>query len=92
MGFRRRYLGRRVDKNDVAWRAEQLLNGQPVICFYTNHFVVSIPKLIVNFEANMRSQPDLEERLLMALTQDRAQGYPAARPEQSRWRSSLRDC
>jgi hypothetical protein len=69
-----------VDKKDVVWRAEQLVNGQQVICVYTksNQFVISIPKLAVSFEANMRSQKDLTEMLLMALTWDMTHGYPAA--------------
>ena len=69
-----------VDKNDVMWRAEQLINGQQVICVYTksNHAIISIPKLIVSFEAEVKNQKDFAEMLLMALTWDLTHGYPAA--------------
>jgi hypothetical protein len=73
-------LADQVDKNEVVWQAEQQVNGQQVICVYTksNHFIVSIPKLVVNFEADIRSQKDLTEMLLMALTWDLTHGYPVA--------------
>ena len=69
-----------VNKDDVVWRAEQLISGQQVMCVYTksNHVIISIPKLIVNFEADIRNQRDLAEMLLMALTWDMTHGYPAA--------------
>jgi|SRR5580700_5822966 hypothetical protein len=69
-----------VDKNDVVWRTEQEVNGQQVICVYTksNYFIVGIPKLVVSFEAEIQSQKDSTEMLLMALTWDTTHGYPAA--------------
>jgi hypothetical protein len=67
-------------ENDVAWREQQVVNGQQAICVYTksNDFVVSIPKLAVNFRAHIRNQQDLAEMLLMVLTYEPTHGYPFA--------------
>jgi hypothetical protein len=67
-----------VDKKDVAWREEQVVNGQQVICVYTksNDLVVSIPQLAVNFRGHTRNQQDLTEMLLMVLTYEPTHGYP----------------
>jgi hypothetical protein len=68
-----------VEKDEVVWREEQVLNGEQVVIIYTksSHLLVAIPKLIVSFEAEIRNQKDLAEMLLMALTWDMAHGYPA---------------
>jgi hypothetical protein len=67
-----------VDRKDVAWREEQVINGQRVICVYTksNDFVISIPKLITNFRSHIRTKQDLGEMLLMVLTFEPSHGYP----------------
>jgi hypothetical protein len=66
-----------IDKREVVWRKEQVLNGQPVICVYTKskRLIVSIPRQNVNFEGTIRSQEDLADMLLMVLTYG-SQGYP----------------
>jgi hypothetical protein len=68
-----------VDKNEIAWREEQVVNGQQVVIVYmkSGHLLVDIPKLIVGFDATTTSQQDIAEVLLMALTWDTAHGYPA---------------
>lgn len=67
-----------VEKSDVVWREEQVVNGHQMICVYTksNHLIVSIPKRIVNFEASIRNHQDLTEMLLMVLTYEPTHGYP----------------
>jgi hypothetical protein len=67
-----------VETKDVAWREEQVVNGQQVICVYTksNDLVISIPKLIANFQSHIRSQQDLADMLLMVLTYEPTHGYP----------------
>jgi hypothetical protein len=66
-----------VKAEDVAWREEQVVNGQRVICAYTksNDLVVSIPRQIVNFQSQIRDQQDLTEMLLMVLTYEPTHGY-----------------
>jgi hypothetical protein len=67
-----------VDKKEVSWKDEQVVNGQQVICVYTksNDLVVSIPHLAVNFRGHIRNQQDLTEMLLMVLTYEPTHGYP----------------
>ncbi len=67
-----------VDKKDVAWREEQIVNGQQVICVYTksSDLIVSFPRLIVNFQGHIRNRQDLADMLLMVLTYDTTHGYP----------------
>jgi hypothetical protein len=67
-----------VDQNDVAWREEQVVNGQRVICVYTksNDLIVSNRIKAVNFRGHVRNQQDLAEMLLMVLTYDPVHGYP----------------
>lgn len=67
-----------IQKDEVTRREEQGVTGQQVICVYTklNDFLVSIPKLAVNFGAHIRNQLDLAEMLLMVLTYRPVHGYP----------------
>lgn len=67
-----------VDQNDVAWREEQVVNGQRVICVYTksNDLIVSDRMRAVNFRGHIRNQQDLTEMLLTVLTHDPVHGYP----------------
>jgi hypothetical protein len=74
------YVGVDVDsirKEDVAWREEQIVNGERVICVYTksNEFVVSIPRLAVNFRGHIQNQQEIAEMLLMVLTYEPRHGY-----------------
>lgn len=67
-----------VDKSDVVWREEQVVNGAQVICVYTksHDFIVSFPRLTTNFQGKIRSQRDLAEMLIMVLTFEPTRGYP----------------
>jgi hypothetical protein len=66
-----------VDKKDVAWREEQVVNGQQVICVYmtSNDLIVSFPRLVTNFQGHVQRQQDLAEMLLMILTFEPTHGY-----------------
>jgi hypothetical protein len=66
-----------VDKKDVAWREEQVVNGQQVICVYTtsNDLVVSFPRLVSNFQGHIQHPQDLAEMLLMIMTFEPTHGY-----------------
>jgi|HubBroStandDraft_6_1064221.scaffolds.fasta_scaffold02825_3 hypothetical protein len=66
-----------VDKKDVAWQEEQVVNGQQVICVYTtsNDLIVSFPRLVTNFQGHIERQQDLAEMLLMILTFEPTHGY-----------------
>jgi hypothetical protein len=48
-----------------------------VICVYTksNEFVVSIPRLAVNFRRHTQNQQEIAEMLLMVLTYEPSHGY-----------------
>jgi len=61
-----------VEKSDIAWQEEQVVNGKRVLCLYTksNHFFVTIPQDMIFFDADIRGQKDLADMLLMALTWD----------------------
>ncbi len=67
-----------IDQKDVAWREEQVVNGQRLICVYTNSndLIVSNRMQAVNFRGHIRNQQDLTEMLLMVLTYDPVHGYP----------------
>jgi hypothetical protein len=67
-----------VDQNDIAWREEQVVNGQRVICVYTksNDLIVSNRVQAANFRGHIRNQQNLTEMLLMVLTYDQVHGYP----------------
>jgi len=66
-----------VDKKDVAWRENQVINGQQVICVYTrsNDLIVSFPRLVANFQGHIQHQQDLAEMLLMIMTFEPTHGY-----------------
>jgi hypothetical protein len=67
-----------VEKSNIAWQEEQVVNGKQVLCLYTkaNHFFVTIPRDMIFFEADIQSQKDLADVLLMAVTWDMTHGYP----------------
>ncbi|HXX20126.1 MAG TPA: hypothetical protein VEJ46_12050 [Candidatus Acidoferrum sp.] len=68
-----------VDRSDVVWHEEQVVNGHKVACVYTktHHLIVSFPELFANFDGGVRDQRDLTEMLLIVLTYDPNFPYPA---------------
>ncbi len=66
-----------VDKKDVAWREEQVVNGQQVVCVYatSSDLIGSFPRLVTNFQGHIERQQDLAEMLLMILTFEPTHGY-----------------
>ena len=61
-----------IDKRQVLWREDQMIDGQPVACVYTKsrELIVSYPRRAANFRAKIRNEKDLSEMLLMVLTYD----------------------
>jgi hypothetical protein len=68
-----------VDRKDVAWREEQVINGHEVICVYTNsnNLTVSFPRLVTNFQGHIQHNQDIAEMLLTVLTFEPTHGYAA---------------
>jgi hypothetical protein len=66
-----------IDKKDVVWREQQVVNGQRMICVYTksHDLVISFPKLRADFSSKIRSRQDLAEMLMMVVTFE-PRGYP----------------
>jgi hypothetical protein len=66
-----------VDRKDVAWREEQVINGQEVICVYTNSndLIVSFPRLLTTFQGHAQHNQDIAEMLLTVLTFEPTRGY-----------------
>jgi hypothetical protein len=66
-----------IESTSVLWRQEQIINGQKVICVFTksHELVITFPKSLSNFQANVRNQQELAEILLMVLTYDPYKGY-----------------
>jgi hypothetical protein len=52
------------------WRKKQLINGQQIICVFTNkkRLVISFPDAHANFYATIRTQQQLTDMLLMLFT------------------------
>ena len=69
---------RAVERADVLWREEQILNGNPFACVYTKskELVMSCPAKASFFRAKIQSPRDLTEMLLMVSTFDVEHGYP----------------
>jgi len=70
-----------VNKDELLWRTEQIVNGKHVICAYTksSELVITLPPSSswpANFRSKIRNQQDLAEMLLMVLTFEPNQGYP----------------
>jgi hypothetical protein len=66
-----------VERKDVAWREQQVINGQEVICVYTdsNNLIVSFPRLVTNFQGHIQHNQDIVEMLLTVLTFEPTHGY-----------------
>jgi hypothetical protein len=66
-----------VDRKDVVWREVQDINGQEVICVYTNlnDLIVSFPRLVTNFQGHAQHNQDIAEMLLTVLTFEPTHGY-----------------
>jgi hypothetical protein len=69
---------RTVKREDILWREEQVLNGNPLACVYTKskELVMSFPAKASFFRAKVQSPRDLTEVLLMVSTFDVEHGYP----------------
>lgn len=55
---------------NVMWRTEQIVNGEKVVCVFTNskRLLIAFPRHMANFYGDIHNQRDLADMMLMVLT------------------------